>query len=1011
VNARQRVNRAYAVALLLLAVIGGASVVSIGRLVDADRAVSRGQDFQTAVDQTRELVAVAESHLRGFLLTGDRGFLERHRAEAQRLPRLLAHLRTLTADSVALERIDALLEPLVARRLRTFENSVAAARGTATEQARLTAHGGALSDSIDAVAAEIDRGERRRMSTLLSLAEARARTARTVIAASALLGLALLAASLVLVNRDIAARERTAAALEEVRERARVVLDTAVDGIVVIDERGTIETLNPAAERLFGWPAAELAGRDVSVLMPDEHAAAHAGYIRRYLEAGDARVIGTTRQGQARRRDGSTFTIELAVAEVRLTGRRLFTGVMRDVTERRRLEEALQSTAEMQRAILDSADNSIISTDPEGLITSVNATAERWLGYSADELVARVTPAALHDRDEMVRRAEELSKAFGAPIEPGFGVFVEEARRGLRSQREWTYVRKNGSRFPVLLSVAALRDADGAITGYLGVASDLTARKAAEEARLRSEARYRTVVEMLGEGIVVEDASGRVADANPAAERILGVEREAFVGRSIDVAPWTLLREDGSPMPTEERPTKLALRKGRPVRNAVVGTLRPDGMVRWLLLNVEPLAFGPDGRATSVVASFSDITRRRAAEAEAEAARVEAERANRAKSDFLANMSHELRTPLNSVIGFAGVLLQNHGRNLSEQDLDFLGRIQDNGRHLLGLINSILDLSKIEAGRVALDIAEVRLEALVAETLDMVGGVEEAGVRRVGAVEVRAEVPPGLRPIRADGAKLRQVLVNLVGNAVKFTERGSVTVRVVADQATGEADRIEVEDTGIGIPAERQSAVFEAFQQADSTTARRFGGTGLGLTISRSLLHLMRYGISLASEEGRGSTFTIHIRQPDPGRAPAAAPAAGFAPSPERSEFEGRTVLVIDDDGDSRFLLRRMIEEHGARVVEAVSGAEGLALARAERPDLVTVDLVMPGVTGWDVVRELREDPALGGVSALVVSIAADDRSAARLPVEDRLTKPVSRQDLLAALRRALPPRREPEAG
>ena len=999
---RQKVNWAFAVALVLMAAIGGASVVSIGRLVKADRAVSRSQEFEAAADVAQELLALAESHLRGFLLTGDRHFLEQHRVEARRLPQQMARLKTLTTDSAALERIEARLEPLVTRRLETFESTIAAVTGTAAERARLTAHGGTLSDSIATAATELDRSERARMVVLLGRAEARAVTARTVIAASVLLALLTLAASLVVVNRDMAARARTAAALHEARERARVVLDTVVDGIVAIGERGTIETINPAAEHLFGWPATDLVGRNISVLMPEEYSAAHEGFIRRYLDTGEAHVVGRTREVLGRRRDGSTFTMELAVGEVRLTGRRLFTGVIRDVTERKRLEDALQNTLELQRAVLDSADNSIISTDPEGVIRTFNATAERWLGYSAGEIVGRMTPAVFHDRDEMERRAAELSKAFRAKVEPGFGVFVEEARRGLRSQREWTYVRRGGSRFPVLLSVAVLRNADGAVAGYLGVASDLTARKAAEEARLRSEARYRTVVEMLAEGILVQEASGRIADANPAAERILGYERSAFVGRSVAATPWTMVREDGTPMPAKERPATLALRKGRPVRNAVVGTVRPDGRVRWLLVNVEPLAFGPDGRATSVVASFADITQRRDAEAAAELARREAERANRAKSDFLANMSHELRTPLNSVIGFAGVLLQNLGRNLSEQDLDFLGRIQENGRHLLGLINSILDLSKIEAGRVELDIGDVSLHTLVEETLGLVGGVEEGDVRRVGAVEVRAEVPPGVRPIRADGAKLRQVLVNLIGNALKFTERGSVTVRVVADPATGDAVRIEVEDTGIGIPPERQAAVFEAFQQADSTTARKYGGTGLGLTISRSLIHLMGYRISLTSEEGRGSTFTIHIRLSDSPPAPTRESLAGGTPSPERSEFRGRTVLIIDDEADSRFLLRRMIEEHGARVVEAASGAEGLARARAERPDLVTVDLVMPEVTGWDVVRALRADPVLVDVPALVVSIAADDRSAAQLSVEDRLTKPVSRHDLLAALRRHL---------
>jgi CheY-like chemotaxis protein len=281
-----------------------------------------------------------------------------------------------------------------------------------------------------------------------------------------------------------------------------------------------------------------------------------------------------------------------------------------------------------------------------------------------------------------------------------------------------------------------------------------------------------------------------------------------------------------------------------------------------------------------------------------------------------------------------------------------------------------------------------------------------------------------LRPIRADAGKLKQVLINLIGNALKFTPRGSVTLRVVADPATGEAERIDVVDTGIGIAKDRQDVIFEAFQQADASTARQYGGSGLGLAICRSLLELMGYRITVASELGKGSTFSVHLRgaftrlgAPEPAPtaearpaaeavavpvAPAAPPPAG---SPEEREFSGYTVLIIDDEADSRLLLSLMLGGHGARILQAASGEEGLRIARTTRPDLITVDVMMPQMSGWDVIRELRADPALHDVPALIVSVVAEEPGGDVAGADERLSKPVSRNALLAAVRRNLPGR------
>ena len=388
----------------------------------------------------------------------------------------------------------------------------------------------------------------------------------------------------------------------------------------------------------------------------------------------------------------------------------------------------------------------------------------------------------------------------------------------------------------------------------------------------------------------------------------------------------------------------------------------------------------------------------------------EAVEANRAKSEFLANMSHELRTPLNSVIGFANILLKNRNKSLQQDEMTFLERIAANGKHLLHLINQILDLSQIEARKVELEISVVALDVMVREVLaQMEDQVRSRDVRLV------AELPSSVAPIETDGGKLRQVLINLVGNALKFTAKGRVVVRVVTDPATSRPTRMDVADTGIGIPKERLDRIFEAFQQADVTTARKYGGTGLGLTISQALCQLMGYHIEVASELDKGSTFSILLApsgahsavRPDTRPAAARPEARGFATVHGRTlhEWSGlktKIVLVIDDEPDARLLLAHIIEECGCRVVTAGSGEEGLRMAMEIQPDLITVDLLMPRMDGWQVLHAIKTSPQMSHIPVVVISVAAREKKGTVFGAVDVLQKPVTREDFLPVLKRML---------
>jgi len=387
------------------------------------------------------------------------------------------------------------------------------------------------------------------------------------------------------------------------------------------------------------------------------------------------------------------------------------------------------------------------------------------------------------------------------------------------------------------------------------------------------------------------------------------------------------------------------------------------------------------------------------AENEAVRAREQAEGANRSKSDFLARMSHELRTPLNSVIGFANVLLKNRDGHLTQSDLTYLDRIQANGRHLLSLINQILDLSKIEAGRVEVVVESVDLSALIHE---IVAQFEPQARER--SVDVLAVVPDRLQPVYTDPEKLRQILINLVGNALKFTEHGTVGVIVTAKQ--GVVGNIAVRDTGIGIPPERLSAVFDAFEQAEATTTRRFGGTGLGLSISRSLAQLMGLELTVESTLGEGTTFTLLF----PSRAATLTPSRGTAlrrtnPYPTNADMDAlrdRLVLVIDDDPDSRVLMAQYLEDIGCRVIAATNGEQGLRMANGFSPDAIILDLRMPGIDGWEVLRRLQADPGLQRTPTIVVSVVARESQEEVLGAVALIDKPCTRDELAAALGRVL---------
>jgi adenylate cyclase len=387
------------------------------------------------------------------------------------------------------------------------------------------------------------------------------------------------------------------------------------------------------------------------------------------------------------------------------------------------------------------------------------------------------------------------------------------------------------------------------------------------------------------------------------------------------------------------------------------------------------------------VAIYSDIT-------ELKEARDEAMRAAEAKGAFLANMSHELRTPLNAIIGITEMLREDAEDEGRDDLVEPLGRIHRAGGHLLHLINEILDLSKIEAGRLELHLEDVDLAALVAEVAATAESLAAANRNRL-----RVDYPGDIGTLPSDATRLRQIVLNLLSNACKFTEGGEVLLTVRREPA---AITVSVADTGIGMTGEQLGRLFQEFSQADSSTTRRYGGTGLGLAISRRLARLMGGDITVESAPGVGSTFTVRL--------PAAAAVAPCAPAPVReavaatlprsSRAEAPKVLVVDDEETVRDLMRRFLARDGFDVVTARDGREGLELARQLRPALITLDVLMPGLDGWSVLQALKADPVLAPIPVVMLTILDEKNRGYALGAADYLTKPIDRERLRALLAR-----------
>lgn len=792
---------------------------------------------------------------------------------------------------------------------------------------------------------------------------------------------------------------------------------------IATDEKGVIQLFNVGAERMLGYTAADVVNKITPADISDpQEVIARAMALS--LELGtsitpgfEALVFKASRgiediyELTYFRKDGSRFPAVVSVTALRDAHEAIIGYLLigTDNTARKQAEEALLQAGALQSAIFNSANFSSIATDEKGVIQIFNVGAERMLGYVAAEVMNKITPADISDPQEVIARAVALSDELGTPITPGFEALVFKAARGIEDIYELTYIRKDGSRFPAVVSVTALRDAHEAIIGYLLIGTDNTARKQVEEEqkkldqRLRDQQFYtRSLIESNIDALMTTDPSGIITDVNRQMEALTGCTRDELIG-----APFKNYFTDPG---RAEAAIKLVLREKKVTDYELTARAR-DGKTTVVSYNATTF-YDRDRTLQGVFAAARDVTERKHSEqmlqeknVELESAKSVAEKANLAKSDFLSSMSHELRSPLNAILGYAQ-LMESDTPSPSATQAESIAQILQAGWHLLKLINEVLDLAVIESGKVSLSLEPVSLSEVMSECQAMME--PQAQQRGIQMAFPSFDAPSF---VWADRTRLKQIVINLLSNAIKYNKAHG-TVDVSCDLIAHATDlsahriRISVKDTGAGLQPDQVAQLFQPFNRLGQE-GTGIAGTGIGLVVTKQLAEQMDGVLGMESSVNVGSVFWIELLTTAP-------PDYVIEAVESMEQFDGqategapkRTILYVEDNPANLRLVEQLIARRSdIHLLTAVNGTLGIELARSAQPDMVLMDINLPGISGIEALYILREEPATAHIPVVALSANAMPRDIA-LGLEagfySYLTKPIRVNEFMATINEAL---------
>jgi PAS domain S-box-containing protein len=729
--------------------------------------------------------------------------------------------------------------------------------------------------------------------------------------------------------------------LQASEQHLRSIFDTALDSIMTIDHTGIIRSANRAAERLLGWPHDELIGLSLRRLLNEHDAELYTSHLRAYLQSGVAQVSGLEQELQCIARNGKEKPVRISIGVTKSGNLPLFVVFMADISERLQMERALRDSEQQYRSLISNIPGVSFRCllDADWTMLFVSDAVQTLTGWSADDFISkRQSITTLYHPDDYQPVADQVLAA----ISKGHNYTVEYRLFDRDGKEHWIW--ESGS---------AVCDEQGVPRWIDGVLLDQT------ETKLRN-AEYEGKVNAISKAmaLVEYDLQGHVLGINDNALDLFGYQRIDVVGQhhSLFCDPLYV----GS---DEYRQFWIDLAKGL-FSAGEYRRIGHGGREVWIQATYNPI-LDTDGKPFKVVKLATDLTPRRLMEQETRAARDRAEAAAAARSSFLANMSHEIRTPMNAIIGFTELLI---GTPLADDQRRHLQTVQQASRSLLGLLNDILDTAKLDRGAIELEDLDFSLR----ELCEQVCATQRLAAQNKG-LALRLEYAPQLLEFyRGDALRLQQVLTNLLGNAVKFTAQGQVYLRV---QGEAGAIRLIVEDSGIGIAADRLEKIFEPFAQADASMSRRFGGTGLGTTISRQLVELMGGRLRVESTLGEGSRFIVEL----PLRA-----GQRLAPQVRQAlpQLAALHILAADDVPQNLELLQLNLQRLGHQVTCVADGQAAVAAFTSGGFDLILMDVQMPLVDGLEASRRIRaleaaQQRAPIPIIALTASVLDQDRQAA----------------------------------
>ncbi|MDR7378638.1 PAS domain S-box-containing protein [Rhodoferax ferrireducens] len=738
------------------------------------------------------------------------------------------------------------------------------------------------------------------------------------------------------------------------------IVESSHDAIIGKTLQGQVLSWNAGAERIFGFTAAQAVGHKLAdLIVPPALISEEIDILQRIGQGEVMSSFNTVRQ----RRDGTQLDVSVTVSPIYASSGQIVgvSKTVRDISAQKAAEDqvhalnanleqqVLERTAQvehyasLQRTILSNAPYAIIATDTEGIVTLFNPAAEHMLGYTAQELLGQLTPVKFHVAEEIQARALLFSQELGTPIAAGFEALVAKARRNLPNEEIWTYVRKDGSRFPVLLSVSALRQDDGAINGFLGIASDISLREQNRRELVSTRDQLLTAATVAELGIWTWHLSDNSLVWNERMYQIYGLPlSQQEVGAKYE--DWyARVHPDDVEAAAAQLITAI---EGHNAFDTIFRIVHSDGSIRFIQA-AALVERDEKGQALRMLGINRDITQQHETQELMRSAKLAADRANQAKSEFVANMSHEIRSPMNAILGMLQLLQRTP---LDEHQQDYATKAESSARALLDILNDILDFSKVEAGKLALDLHPFNLDKLLRD-MAVILSANLAGKE----IELLFDADPALpKWVVGDALRLQQILLNLVGNAIKFTARGEVVLSVacVAQEPAGLSIAFTIRDTGIGISPEQCQHIFQGFVQAEASTTRRYGGSGLGLAICQRLVQLMGGKLTVDSVLGQGSSFqfTITLQPIEPQLQ---------AQAPWNSQLQHLNCLVVDDHPAARQVLVEMVASLGWQADIAENGVDALAaMARrgAEQPyDVVFIDWRMPALDGWETSKRIRQ--------------------------------------------------------